>query len=124
MDNSLRQNFFRAGNAHAGVIVILPLVCQIFADSAVLPSSLVWLVRIGVPRGDPYIGRVLFLDAAPAATAPSGKTFLYRIITFSPAGSSSSPALTPRAAGTPKRRKAWVMTSRRPKTIGPLPTKS
>jgi hypothetical protein len=49
MDNSLRQNFFRAGNAHAGVIVILPLVCQIFADSAVLPSSLVWLVLIGVP---------------------------------------------------------------------------
>jgi hypothetical protein len=49
MDNPLRQNFFRAGHAHAGVIVILSLVCQILADAAVLPSPLVWFVRIGVP---------------------------------------------------------------------------
>lgn len=49
MDNPLRQNFFRAGHAHAGVIVILSLVCQILADSAVLPSPLIWFVRIGVP---------------------------------------------------------------------------
>ena len=34
MDNPLRQNFFRAGHAHAGVIVILSLVCQILADAA------------------------------------------------------------------------------------------
>ncbi len=32
MDNPLRQNFFRAGHAHAGVIVILSLICQILAD--------------------------------------------------------------------------------------------
>ena len=48
MENPLRQNFFRAGHAHAGVIV-LSFVCQILTDSAVLPSPLVWLVRIGVP---------------------------------------------------------------------------
>ena len=33
MDNALRQNFFRAGHAHAGVIVILSLVCQVLADA-------------------------------------------------------------------------------------------
>src|SRR5207248_8354306 len=49
MDNALRQNFFRAGHAHAGVIVILSLVCQILADSAGLPVTVTWLVRIGVP---------------------------------------------------------------------------
>src|ERR1700684_2249421 len=49
MENPLRQNFFRAGLAHAGVIVILSLVCQLLADGTVLPSWLVWLVRIGVP---------------------------------------------------------------------------
>jgi len=38
MDNALRQNFFRAGHAHAGVIVILSLVCQVLADAAVLPA--------------------------------------------------------------------------------------
>ena len=49
MDNPLRQNFFRAGHAHAGVIVILSLVCQVLADAAILPAPLVWMVRIGVP---------------------------------------------------------------------------
>jgi hypothetical protein len=29
MDNPLRQNFFRAGHAHAGVIVMLSLICQL-----------------------------------------------------------------------------------------------
>ena len=42
MDNPLRQNFFRAGHAHAGVIVILSLVCQVLADAALLPASLLW----------------------------------------------------------------------------------
>src|ERR1700750_51241 len=31
MDNALRQNFFRAGHAHAGVFVILALVCARFS---------------------------------------------------------------------------------------------
>ena len=38
MENPLRQNFFRAGHAHAGVIVILSLICQVLADVAVLPT--------------------------------------------------------------------------------------
>jgi hypothetical protein len=49
MENPLRQSFFRAGHAHAGVNVILSLVGQMFADAAVLPSPLIWFVRIGVP---------------------------------------------------------------------------
>jgi hypothetical protein len=73
MENPLRQNFFRAGHAHAGVIVILSLVCQIFADSAVLPSSLVWLVRIGVPLSAILISAGFFFAMLPpAATEPSG----------------------------------------------------
>lgn len=43
MENPLRQSFFRAGHAHAGVIVILSLVCEMLADSAALASPLVWL---------------------------------------------------------------------------------
>jgi len=54
MDNPLRQNFFRAGHAHAGVIVILSLICQILADSATLPNPLLWFVRMrGSPFSDP-----------------------------------------------------------------------
>src|SRR5262245_65376275 len=49
MDNALRQNFFRAGHAHAGVIVILSLICQVLADGAVLPAPVLWAIRLGVP---------------------------------------------------------------------------
>jgi hypothetical protein len=73
MENPLRQNFFRAGHAHAGVIVILSLVCQILADSAVLPSPLLWFVRIGVPLSAILISAGFFFSILPpAATEPSG----------------------------------------------------
>src|SRR5438132_9558694 len=49
MENPLRQNFFRAGHAHAGVIVILSLVCQMLADAAVRRPPMLWFFRIGVP---------------------------------------------------------------------------
>jgi hypothetical protein len=72
MENLLRQNFFRAGHAHAGVIVILSLVCQVLADSAVLPSPLVWFVRIGVPVSAILISAGFFFSMlSPAATEPS-----------------------------------------------------
>ena len=79
MDNPLRQNFFRAGHAHAGVIVILSLVCQVLADGALLPGSAVWLVRIGVPLAAILISMGFFLSmAAPAASRPNGMiAFLY-----------------------------------------------
>jgi len=73
MDNPLRQNFFRAGHAHAGVIVILSLVCQVLADAAVLPSPLVWLVRVGVPLSALLISAGFFFSMLPpTATQPSG----------------------------------------------------
>jgi hypothetical protein len=73
MDNPLRQNFFRAGHAHAGVIVILSLVCQILADAAVLPSPLMWLVRIGVPLSAVLISMGFFFAMLPpTATQPNG----------------------------------------------------
>src|SRR3979411_3445142 len=51
MDNPLRQNFFRAGHAHAGVIVILSLLCQVLADAATLPAWLGWPAQPGVASG-------------------------------------------------------------------------
>jgi hypothetical protein len=38
---------YRAGHAHAGVLTLLALFIQIAADYAVLPSSLLWSLRIG-----------------------------------------------------------------------------
>jgi hypothetical protein len=77
MDNPLRQNFFRAGHAHAGVIVILSLVCQILADSAFLPAPLVWFVRIGVPLSAILISAGFFFSMLPpTATQPTGAVSL------------------------------------------------
>ena len=71
MDNPLRQNFFRAGHAHAGVIVILSLICQLLADSALLPASLLWAVRIAVPLAAILIPAGFFLSMLPpTATQP------------------------------------------------------
>ncbi len=44
-----QQAMFRAGHAHAGVIVLLSLIVQLMADHVFLPSTLTWIVRIGVP---------------------------------------------------------------------------
>lgn len=72
MENPLRQNFFRAGHAHAGVIVILSLVCQTLADAAVLPMPLVWFVRIGVPLSAILISAGFFFSVLPPAATEAG----------------------------------------------------
>ena len=79
MDNPLRQNFFRAGHAHAGVIVLLSLICHVLADSAALSPPVTWLVRIGVPLAAILIPLGFFLSmTSPTATSPNGAvSFIY-----------------------------------------------
>jgi len=79
MENPLRQNFFRAGHAHAGVIVILSLVCQMLADAAVLPSPVLWFVRIGIPLSAILISAGFFFSVLPptATQASSAVSLIY-----------------------------------------------
>lgn len=88
MDNALRQNFFRAGHAHAGVFVILSLLCQILADSAALPAPWLWLARVGVPVAAILIPAGFFFSmASPVATKPNGFiSLIYLGIPFLAAG--------------------------------------
>ena len=73
MDNPLRQNFFRAGHAHAGVIVILSVICQLLADYAALPASLVWLIRVAIPLSAVLISAGFFVSVpSPDASQPNG----------------------------------------------------
>lgn len=72
MENPLRQNFFRAGHAHAGVIVILSLICEMLADSAILPVSLLWFVRIGVPLAAILISAGFFFSVLPTTATQAG----------------------------------------------------
>jgi hypothetical protein len=73
LDNPIRQNLFRAGHAHAGVIVILSLICQVLVDSIILPGPIAWVVRIGVPAAAILIPAGFFLSvASPRSEYPNG----------------------------------------------------
>ena len=77
MDKPLRQNFFRAGHAHAGVIVILSLVCQILADSAALPEPWRWFVRFAIPVAAVLLSAGFFFSVlSSSATRPNGAIYL------------------------------------------------
>jgi hypothetical protein len=77
MANPLRQNFFRAGHAHAGVIVMLSLICQVFVDAAVLPQPLEWLVRLGIPFSAILLSAGFFFSMiSPSAATPGRAVYL------------------------------------------------
>jgi len=44
MENPMRQNFFRAGHAHAGVRVIPSLICQVIKPFLLGPPDLAKLI--------------------------------------------------------------------------------
>ena len=46
MDNPMRRALWRAGHAHAGVLVVLALVAMLYLDAAELSEGLSTLVRI------------------------------------------------------------------------------
>lgn len=43
-----QEKFARAGHAHAGVLLLLALICQVYADAAAQAGVLGWLSRSGV----------------------------------------------------------------------------
>ena len=44
-----QRSMFRAGHAHAGVLVILALLSQLLLDHVALPGWLLWVARLGFP---------------------------------------------------------------------------
>src|ERR1700746_411603 len=42
-----QMTFYRAGQAHGGVLTLLALFLQIALDSATLPPALIWPARVG-----------------------------------------------------------------------------
>src|SRR6266516_4423707 len=48
-ENPLRQDFWRAGHAHAGVWLILALVALRYVDEANLSNDMKWFVRGSIP---------------------------------------------------------------------------
>ena len=48
-DNALRQDLWRAGHAHAGVLLLLTLVVLRYVDETGLSEGIRWYVRLAVP---------------------------------------------------------------------------
>ena len=70
--NPLRQDLWRAGHAHAGVLLILALVVLRYVDQAALPDRLKGFVRQAVPAAAILLPLAFFLSVlSPTATAPN-----------------------------------------------------
>jgi hypothetical protein len=69
--NEVRQDLWRAGHAHAGVLLLLSLVMLRYIDDAVLPRSLLWLARHGAPIAAILMPAGFFLAMpTPSSHAP------------------------------------------------------
>jgi hypothetical protein len=81
LDNPVRQNLFRAGHAHAGVLIILALVGLLYVDQADLGDGLKQLVRWCLAAAPILMPLGFFLSvASPRAERPN------RMILFTYAG--------------------------------------
>lgn len=47
--NALQRSFFRAGHAHAAVLLVLSVAILAVVDYADLPAGLDWVARLGAP---------------------------------------------------------------------------
>ena len=73
MQNPLRQNLWRAGHAHAGVLLVLSLVALRYVDEAELSDGFKWFVRIAIPTAAILLPSAFFLSVLrPDATQPNG----------------------------------------------------
>jgi hypothetical protein len=72
MENPLRQDLWRAGHAHAGVLLVLSLVALRYVDETGLSARLKWFVRLAIPSAAILLPSAFFLSVLrPDATAPN-----------------------------------------------------
>ena len=72
LDNPVRQNLFRAGHAHAGVLVLLALLIQPYADATAQDGFVGWLSRSGVAVAALVMpGGFFFSSMGAGRTAPN-----------------------------------------------------
>lgn len=72
LDNQVRQDLWRAGHAHAGVMLILSLVLLRYVDETALSGRWLWLARHGVPLAAIFMPLGFFLSVlSPEATEPN-----------------------------------------------------
>ena len=77
IQNQVRQDFWRAGHAHAGVLLVLSLVVLRYVDEAALSNTLKALVRHSTPTAAILLPVAYFLSMpSPADTTPNALIYL------------------------------------------------
>lgn len=75
--NPLRQQLWRAGHDHAGVLLILSLVALFYVDQADLSEGWKQVVRSTIPASAIFLPAAYFLSVlSPMATKPNGLIYL------------------------------------------------
>jgi hypothetical protein len=75
--NPLRQDLWRAGHAHAGVLLILTLVALRYVDEARLSAGARRFVRASIPSAAIFLPLAFFLSVLrPDATEPNALIYL------------------------------------------------
>ena len=75
--NDLRQDLWRAGHAHAGVLLVLSLIALRYVDEAKLSEGWKSLVRHAIPAAAILLPAAFFLSILdPEATEPNGLIYL------------------------------------------------
>jgi uncharacterized membrane protein len=70
--NPLRQDLWRAGHAHAGVLLVLSLVALRYVDETALTAGQKWFVRLSIPSAAILLPSAFFLSVLrPDATEPN-----------------------------------------------------
>ena len=77
MNNPLRQDLWRAGHAHAGVMLLLALLILKYVDEALLSDGLKAFVRNGAPITAILLPLAFFFSVLnPEATSPNAMIYL------------------------------------------------
>ena len=76
-DNALRQDLWRAGHAHAGVLLLVTLVVLRYVDETGLSVGARWYVRLAVPAAAVLLPIAFFLSVlSPDARQPTPLVYL------------------------------------------------
>ena len=77
LDNPVRQDLWRAGHAHAGIMLILALIMLRYADETNLSGGWLWIARHGAPIAAILMPAGFFLSVlTPDATEPNALIYL------------------------------------------------
>ena len=76
-----QEKFARAGHAHAGVLLIVALLCQLYADATSQTGVLDWLARVGAAAAALLMPAGFFFSSMGA-----GRTEPNRLVVLIPLG--------------------------------------